>query len=202
MQIISTSPDETKALGRALASSLKPGDVVVLSGTLGTGKTRFVQGVCEVLGVRTHVSSPTFTLINEYPVSFGKIVHIDLYRIAAPAELAQLGIEEYFTERCLCLVEWPELLAAILPPQTWRVSIDYGTGETDRVITIDGGPTAPVGRDFAFSASAILLADCPDPGKQAARDYRSDPVHPARNASEPGGTPGAGEGRVEGKGPA
>ena len=139
MQTITASAEETKALGRTLAASLRPGDVVALTGTLGTGKTHFVQGVCEALGVRAHVGSPTFTLINEYPVSFGKVVHIDLYRINAPAELAQLGIEEYFADCCLCLVEWPELLAKILPPHTWWVDIRYGEGKDDRVIIIEGG---------------------------------------------------------------
>jgi tRNA threonylcarbamoyladenosine biosynthesis protein TsaE len=139
MQTTTTSAGETAALGRTLARQLKPGDVVALSGQLGSGKTCFVQGVCEALGVRTHVGSPTFTLINEYPAPFGTVVHIDLYRISSMRELAALGIQEYFTERCICLVEWPELAGPLLPPGHFTVGFRHGGGDTERVITIDGG---------------------------------------------------------------
>jgi tRNA threonylcarbamoyladenosine biosynthesis protein TsaE len=139
MQTTTTSAGETAALGRTLARQLKPGDVVALSGQLGSGKTCFVQGVCEALGVGTHVGSPTFTLINEYPTPFGTVVHVDLYRISSPRELAALGIQEYFTERCICLVEWPELAGPLLPPGHFTVGFRHGGGDTERVITIDGG---------------------------------------------------------------
>jgi tRNA threonylcarbamoyladenosine biosynthesis protein TsaE len=139
METLTTSADETAALGRTLAASLKPGDVVALSGTLGTGKTRFVQGVCEALGVRAHVGSPTFTLINEYPAPFGAVVHIDLYRISSTAEAAALGIEEYFTDRCICLLEWPETAARLLPPGHYAVGFRHGQGRDERLITIAKG---------------------------------------------------------------
>ena len=79
--VTTTSPGETIDLGRSFAFRLRPGDVVALLGDLGTGKTRFVMGVCEALGARGHIASPTFTLINEYPAPFGIVAHIDLYRI-------------------------------------------------------------------------------------------------------------------------
>ncbi|MCK5572059.1 MAG: tRNA (adenosine(37)-N6)-threonylcarbamoyltransferase complex ATPase subunit type 1 TsaE, partial [Bacteroidetes bacterium] len=80
-QVVSLSPEDTLGLGRDYAARLRPGDVVALMGELGSGKTQFVAGICEGLGVRGHVASPTFTFINEYAAPFGTVAHIDLYRI-------------------------------------------------------------------------------------------------------------------------
>jgi len=135
-RFITHAPEETVALGKAFAASLKPGDVVALSGNLGSGKTLFVMGVCAGLGTRGHVSSPTFTLINEYPASFGAVAHIDLYRIRTRAELAELGIEEYFNDRTVALIEWAESMLDLLPPAHYRVKILAGDVERDREISI------------------------------------------------------------------
>ena len=137
MQTVTASPEETAALGRSFGARLRPGDVVALYGTLGTGKTCFVQGVCEALGVRSRVGSPTFTLINEYPSPAGAVVHIDLYRIGARAELSQLGLEEYLGGPFICLVEWPELASGLLPAGTRAVRIRHGASARERVITIE-----------------------------------------------------------------
>ncbi len=134
--IPSRSQDETAAIGRSFAASLRPGDVVALYGTLGSGKTRFVAGVCEGLGARTHATSPTFTLINEYPAPFGKVVHIDLYRIESEKELAELGIEEYFTDQCICLIEWADLIRGMLPPRHFEVRLSHGGADSERSIDI------------------------------------------------------------------
>ena len=131
------SPQETLDLGKSFAATLTPGDVVTLKGNLGSGKTQFVAGVCNGLNVRGHISSPTFTLINEYDAPFGKVVHIDLYRIDKRSEVAELGIEEYFTETCICLIEWPEMIAEMLPPKRFEVTITYGEGDNDRMFRID-----------------------------------------------------------------
>jgi len=130
------SAEETGAAGRAFAASLRPGDVVALYGTLGSGKTRFITGICEALGARIHATSPTFTLINEYPAPFGTVVHIDLYRIGSRRELAELGIEEYFTKRCICLIEWAELVHDVLPSRHFEVRLAHGADDTGREITI------------------------------------------------------------------
>jgi tRNA threonylcarbamoyladenosine biosynthesis protein TsaE len=106
IRILSRSAEETEAAGRAFAGRLVPGDVVALTGTLGSGKTRFVAGVCDGLGVSGHIASPTFTIINEYPAPFGLVAHIDMYRIRNLNEVADLGVEEYFNSRCICLIEW------------------------------------------------------------------------------------------------
>ncbi len=134
--VTTTSPGETIDLGRSFASRLRPGDVVALLGDLGTGKTRFVLGVCEALGARGHVASPTFTLINEYPAPFGAVVHIDMYRIGSRGELRELGIEDYFDDRHVCLIEWAESVLDLLPPRHYRVEITHGAREQERTVEI------------------------------------------------------------------
>ncbi len=134
--VTTTSPAETTDLGRSFASRLHPGDVVALLGDLGTGKTRFVMGVCDALGARGHVASPTFTLINEYPAPFGAVVHIDMYRIGSRGELRELGVEEYFDDRHVCLIEWAEEVLDLLPPKYYRVELGYGAREQERTIRI------------------------------------------------------------------
>ncbi len=134
--VTTTSPAETTDLGRSFASRLLPGDVVALLGDLGTGKTRFVMGVCDALGARGHVASPTFTLINEYPAPFGAVVHIDMYRIGSRGELRELGVEEYFDDRHVCLIEWAEEVLDLLPPKYYRVELGYGAREQERTIRI------------------------------------------------------------------
>ncbi len=133
------SPDETVALGRTFAADLGPGDVVTLSGPLGSGKTQFVRGVCEGLGATGHVSSPTFTLINEYPAPFGIVAHVDLYRVRSRRELAELGVEEYFNDHCVTCIEWPEEMVGHLPPNAVRVTLEFGREDLDRVIAIERG---------------------------------------------------------------
>jgi tRNA threonylcarbamoyladenosine biosynthesis protein TsaE len=137
-EILSRSAEETVSAGKAFAGTLRPGDVVALTGTLGSGKTRFVSGVCAGLGVPVPVSSPTFTIINEYPAPFGVVAHIDMYRIGTPGEVAELGIEEYLNDRCICLVEWAEVVSGVLPVLRYRVSFAHGEAETERTIRIHG----------------------------------------------------------------
>ena len=138
IRMLSRSAEETENAGREFAGRLAPGDVVALTGPLGSGKTRFVAGVCAALGVAGRVTSPTFTLINEYPAPFGMVAHIDMYRIANRREVAELGIEEYFTDRCICLIEWAEAVMDILPPARFSVTIAHGETESERSITIGG----------------------------------------------------------------
>lgn len=135
--IVTRSPEETGRCGRDFAARLRPGDVVALAGPLGSGKTTFVQGVCTALGVRGHVTSPTFTLINEYPASLGLVVHVDLYRLRSSDELPDLGVEEYFNDRCVVLIEWPEKVEDFLPAETLHVRFAHGRQEGERRITIE-----------------------------------------------------------------
>lgn len=102
-------------MGGSLAARLRPGDVVVLEGDLGAGKTEFVRGACEVLGVRASVvTSPTFTIVNEYQGDDATIYHIDLYRIEKESEFFDLGYEDYLTSGAISFIEWPERAAGIL----------------------------------------------------------------------------------------
>jgi tRNA threonylcarbamoyladenosine biosynthesis protein TsaE len=133
---LTRSPQETTELGRSFASSLAPGDVLAVFGNLGTGKTQFINGVCQGLGVRDRVTSPTFTIVNEYAVPPLMVVHIDLYRISSHRELADLGIESYFHEDCICLIEWAEGALNVMPHVYHAVKLSYGASENEREIEI------------------------------------------------------------------
>ena len=127
-------------LGVRLAGELAPGDTVALNGDLGAGKTCLIQGICRGLGVQDWVNSPTFILINEYRGRADvPIYHFDLYRIQAPEELEDLGAEEYFSSAGICLIEWAERAAALLPPQRVEVELAWVADQVRR-ITIHGKP--------------------------------------------------------------
>ena len=105
-------------------------------GSMGAGKTTFIKAVCEALGSADIVTSPTFTLINEYISANGEpIYHIDFYRIKKQDEVFDFGIEEYLSSGSYCFIEWPELAEEILPPETVRVRITVGKDE-ERIVEI------------------------------------------------------------------
>ncbi len=116
--ILSDSAEETRRLGRLLASLLVGGEIICLKGTLGAGKTTLAQGIGQGLGIDEPIISPTFTLIREYPAPAGRpsLYHIDCYRLENPIELASLGLEDYFYGDGVCVIEWPERIVAFLPP--------------------------------------------------------------------------------------
>jgi tRNA threonylcarbamoyladenosine biosynthesis protein TsaE len=134
--LVTRSPEETEKAGAVFAGLLRPGDIVALTGTLGSGKTRFVAGVCEALGAGGHFGSPTFTLINEYPAGALTVVHADMYRISARAEAAEVGLEEYFRVPYVCLIEWAEHVLDLLPRGHYLIGFEHCGGETERKITI------------------------------------------------------------------
>ncbi len=136
MVICTSSESETAAAGETLARSLGPGDVVALYGDLGAGKTAFVRGVARGLGFSGRVSSPTFTIVNEY-IAPVPLFHFDMYRLASSEELFEIGWEDYLERGGVCCVEWSENVEDALPPGTIRVSITK-TGETSREIKIEG----------------------------------------------------------------
>ena len=137
---VSRSSEETESLGRSFAQSLRPGDVVAIVGTLGSGKTRFVAGVCFALGVTARVTSPTFTIINEYPAPFGMVAHVDLYRIGGRREAADLGLEEYWNGHTICLIEWADRIPDLLPPSHTQVTMSHGKDDNEREILIESVP--------------------------------------------------------------
>ena len=135
---VTNSPEETRAFGRRLAERLVPGTVVGLVGDLGSGKTCLVQAICETLKVTDPVTSPTFILINEY---LGRdranqplpVYHFDLYRLNSSAELEDLGAEEYFYSKGICLIEWLERAADLLPAKHSEVRLEYVSADQRRI---------------------------------------------------------------------
>lgn len=137
--IDTASPEATQAAGAALAACVQPGQVIALSGNLGAGKTTFVQGLAVGLGVKAHVTSPTFILVNEYRTPGGtRLVHIDTYRLGDPVhgampEAAALGLEELLdTPDAVVAVEWAERVAALLPPDYLAVTLEHA-GDARRI---------------------------------------------------------------------
>lgn len=115
-ELISNSEEETKLIGKKFASNLNKGDVVVLTGDLGSGKTKFTEGVLQYFGLENEISSPTFTIVNEYVKDGINIYHFDVYRLEDEDEFYAIGGEEYF-EKGICLIEWGEMIQNILPKQ-------------------------------------------------------------------------------------
>ncbi|TAK60360.1 MAG: tRNA (adenosine(37)-N6)-threonylcarbamoyltransferase complex ATPase subunit type 1 TsaE [Bacteroidetes bacterium] len=130
------SETETIQAGRQFALQLKPGDIVACYGELGSGKTRFIKGICEALGVREHVASPTFTIMNVYSAGSTPVYHFDLYRIASYSELDELGFEEYALDDGICLIEWAEKADEVLPRERYEVRFQLGASEQERELSI------------------------------------------------------------------
>ncbi len=137
MEYVTHSPEETRALGGRLADALRGGEVVAFTGDLGAGKTAFVSGMAEALGVEDRVTSPTFTIVNEYEGGRLPLFHFDMYRLESSDELFDIGWEDYLSRGGVCAVEWSEKVHDALTGAL-RVDIRRGAGETDRVITIEG----------------------------------------------------------------
>lgn len=122
-------PEDTLALGAALAPCLEPGLVVYLSGELGAGKTTLARGLLRSLGYTGPVKSPSYTLVELYKLSRLYLYHFDFYRFNNPAELGEAGFREYFTPAAVCLVEWPEKAAGVLPAADIRIDLEVtGSG--------------------------------------------------------------------------
>jgi len=133
-EVETDSAEETRRFGEKLGHQLGPGDVVALFGDLGSGKTCLIQGVCRGLGVPGVVNSPSYKIINEY-MGRCPVYHLDFYRLHGREDLLALGYEEYFYGEGVCLIEWAEKAADLLPPQRVEVSLKRGIG-TRRKITI------------------------------------------------------------------
>ena len=124
MELISASPAETEAVAAALAPELRAGDVVTVSGELGSGKTTFVRGACRALGVTVPVTSPTFTIGHRYPAEPADVSHLDLFRFQGFSAAEWGDLEPYF-EDAICFVEWPEAAAGALPPVRVEVRLAH-----------------------------------------------------------------------------
>ncbi len=139
MEFLTRSEAETEALGARLAAALNPGAVVAYRGGLGMGKTAFTRGLARGLGYKGRVTSPTFTIVNEYEGGRLPLFHFDMYRLEGADALFDIGWEDYLDRGGVCAVEWSELTEEALPPETVFVTIARSPeGENARVITIEG----------------------------------------------------------------
>ena len=139
MELISNSPAETEEAGETLARRLTPGAVVAFTGDLGAGKTAFIRGLARGLGVEERVTSPTFTIVNEYLGGRVPLFHFDLYRLGSAEELYDIGWEDYLARGGVCAVEWSEHMGDALEPEAIRVDIRRGESDSQRRITIQEG---------------------------------------------------------------
>ena len=122
INIKSNNTTDTLKLGQSLSKLLSKGDIVVLSGELGSGKTKFVEGFLQNYGLENEISSPTFNIVNEYSSSDTYIYHFDVYRLEDSDEFYAIGGEEYF-EKGICLIEWGELISDVLPKDYIHITI-------------------------------------------------------------------------------
>jgi tRNA threonylcarbamoyladenosine biosynthesis protein TsaE len=138
VEIISVSSQHTWEIARSIGEKLREGDVLALSGELGSGKTCFTGGLACGLGVndKYQITSPTFTLINEYPARY-KLYHFDVYRLNSYSEFEDLGYEEYFCSGGVVVIEWAEKIAEILPAETIFINFEY-LDENKRKIIVKG----------------------------------------------------------------
>ena len=139
MEHVTNSPEETEALGEMLAGRLEPGTVIAFTGDLGAGKTAFVRGLARGLGITERVTSPTFTIVNEYEEGRLPLFHFDMYRLGSADELFDIGWEDYLMRGGVCAVEWSENVADALEDGCLRVDIRRGERDDQRRITIEGG---------------------------------------------------------------
>ena len=137
MEYITHSPAETEAIGAALGAKLKPGAVIAYQGDLGAGKTAFTRGLARGLGYREPVTSPTYTIVNEYLGGRLPLFHFDMYRLGSSDDLWDIGWEDYLDRGGVCAVEWSENVADALEYAIF-ITI-HKTGEESRRIEIKGG---------------------------------------------------------------
>ena len=139
MDFLSHSEAETESLGRQLAERLSPGAVVAYRGALGMGKTAFTRGLAQGLGCRARVTSPTFTIVNEYAGGRLPLFHFDLYRLEGAGDLFDIGWDDYLDRGGVCAVEWSERAEEALPPETVRVTLRRCPEEEGwRSVTVEG----------------------------------------------------------------
>ena len=127
---ISKSEQDTIVFAENFAKDLKTGDIIVLSGELGSGKTKFVQGILKHFGLENEISSPTFTIVNEYKSQDVNIYHFDVYRLEDSDEFYAIGGEEYFSSG-ICLIEWGEMIEDVLPKPYTKIIFKKNDDNTD-----------------------------------------------------------------------
>lgn len=156
IDFVSHGLEQTVRLGVRLGELLQPGDVLCLSGELGAGKTALARGIGQGWGTALRVTSPTFTLINEYPrVADGRILyHIDSYRLESAADVATVGLEDIFAAEEALMMEWPERVRPLLPPNHLWITLTH-EGETRRKLHLVAHGERPLQLLQAFKQSAF-----------------------------------------------
>jgi tRNA threonylcarbamoyladenosine biosynthesis protein TsaE len=161
LKVTTRSPEETRTLGAALAPFLLPADVISLSGDLGAGKTVFVQGLGAALGVREQITSPTFTLLNQYEGRY-QILHLDVYRLDSFQEVLDLGFEELLDPNAVLVVEWGEAVTPLLPTRHLRIDLhrseELGDSERDVIFVPHGPEWIRKVQEMRITAEALLNA--------------------------------------------
>lgn len=147
---------ETKALAGALAELARAGDLVLLSGDLGAGKTAFAQGFGRGLGVEAPITSPTFTLAREYQGRRLRLHHLDVYRMETMVEVFDVDLPDLLDDDAVVLIEWGEAIASAVPPDYLEVALRLGDNDDDRVLEL-----RPVGPSWAARAKAVATAVAP-----------------------------------------
>jgi tRNA threonylcarbamoyladenosine biosynthesis protein TsaE len=152
-----SSPEQTRAFAAQVAGVARPGDLILLAGDLGAGKTAFVQGFAKALGVEESVTSPTFTLVHSYEGGRFPIVHMDVYRLEQVREVVDLGVSELLDERAVGLVEWGDAVAGVLPQEYLEIRIEFGDGdEGERLLRL-----RPVGSSWSPRVGALRAVTAP-----------------------------------------
>lgn len=131
--IIIKNESETEEFGTELAASLKVGDVIALTGDLGTGKTTLTKSIARGLGIDDVITSPTFNIVKEYRSGRLPLFHFDVYRVDDIDEMYEIGYEEYFYGEGVCIIEWADLIEDIIPEDAIRITIEYGGKEGERI---------------------------------------------------------------------
>lgn len=124
---------DTEEFGMKLASSLEPGDIVALIGDLGTGKTTLTKYIAKGLGVTENINSPTFNIVKEHKSGIIPLFHFDVYRLSSGDELLDIGADEYFYSDGVCIIEWADIVADVVPEKAKVILIEYGEKQGERV---------------------------------------------------------------------
>ncbi|MFP4015769.1 MAG: tRNA (adenosine(37)-N6)-threonylcarbamoyltransferase complex ATPase subunit type 1 TsaE [Halanaerobiales bacterium] len=132
LYITTNSEEETHNIGQQIGSMVEPGQIILLSGKLGAGKTILTQGICDGLGVDEDVTSPTYNLINEYEGDL-TVYHMDLYRLEEEEDLYDLGIEDYLESDGIIIIEWPDLVYDLIPPDFIYIKIGVEEKEVRKI---------------------------------------------------------------------
>lgn len=153
IKLATKSPDDTRELGAVLASQVRRGDVILLSGDLGAGKTTLTQGLGRALGVDQTITSPTFTIIRSYPGHRLELHHVDLYRMDRVQEVVDLALPELVDDKGVALIEWGDLARPVLGQDLLEARFEFGEGDDDRVLNL-----TPVGGAWTKRVPALRAA--------------------------------------------